>query len=59
MMITYRLIERLEDLAAKEDGVVRIVNKARATRLITDAAGNVIGVEFEKDGAMHSEFGPV
>jgi succinate dehydrogenase/fumarate reductase flavoprotein subunit len=59
MMITYRLIERLEDLAAKNDGRVRILTKARATKLLTNPTGAVIGVEYEKDGAMHAEYGPV
>lgn len=27
MMITYRLIERLEELASKPDGIVRVINK--------------------------------
>ena len=59
MMITYRLIERLEDLAAKGDGRVRILTKARATKLLTDASGAVIGVEYEHEGATHTEYGPV
>ncbi len=58
MMITYRLIERLEQLAEHSDAV-RIVNKCKANRLLTGADGSVIGVEYEKDGALHVAHGPV
>ncbi len=58
MMITYRLIERLEEIAEKSD-VVRIVNKARANRLITAPDGSTVGVEYEVDGSKHIAYGPV
>ncbi len=58
MMITYRLIERLEEIAEKSD-VVQIVNKARASRLITAPDGSTVGVEYEVEGANHIAYGPV
>ena len=57
MMITYRLIERLEEIAERSDDV-RIINKCRANRLLTGPDG-VIGVEYEVDGALHTALGPV
>jgi len=59
MTITYALMEKLEDIAVQEPNKVRIVKKARATRLIQDAQGGVIGVEFEQNGQTLSEYGPV
>jgi hypothetical protein len=58
MMITYRLIERLEQLSETNPSV-RIVNKARVTRLLTGPDGSVVGVEYDVDGTLYSARGPV
>ena len=39
--------------------LARIVTKAEAKRLVKSDAGAVVGVEFQKDGKMHVEYGPV
>jgi flavocytochrome c len=58
--ITYALMEALEKIMEDTNGeVARIVTKAEAKRLLTDGSGAVIGVEYEKNGTMHQEFGPV
>lgn len=60
MTITYALMEKLEDLAISQPANVRIVKKARVTRLLQDAAGKeVIGCEYTLDGQTYSEYGPV
>jgi len=59
MTITYALMEKLEDIATNEPHKVRILKKSKATRLIQDAQGGVIGVEFEQNGQKLSEYGPV
>lgn len=58
MVITYAQLERLEDLAESTPDRVKIVLKARVTRLITEE-GVVTGVEYEKDGKKTSVKGPV
>eukprot|EP01064_Diplonema_japonicum_P003845 TRINITY_DN1252_c2_g3_i1.p2 TRINITY_DN1252_c2_g3~~TRINITY_DN1252_c2_g3_i1.p2 ORF type:complete len:639 (+),score=233.84 TRINITY_DN1252_c2_g3_i1:63-1979(+) len=59
MTITYALLEKLEDILAKEPHRVRILTKAKATELIKDSAGEVIGCKYEKDGKSASAMGPV
>jgi len=59
MTITYALMEKMEQIAASGDGRARVMTKARATKLLTDNQGAVIGVEFEKDGQTFTEYGPV
>jgi len=59
MTITYALMEKLDDISRKQPDVVRILLKAKATKLLQDSNGTVIGVQFEKDGKLHEEFGPV
>ncbi|KAI9031298.1 fumarate reductase, partial [Hyaloraphidium curvatum] len=60
MTITYALMEKLEDLAISHPKNVRIIKKAKVTRLLQDAAGKeVIGCEYEHDGKLFSEYGPV
>jgi len=59
MTITYALLEKLEDIEKMTKGVdAKILTKAKATKLITEN-GNVIGVEYERDGKTHQEFGIV
>jgi len=58
--ITYALMEGLEKVMEETNGeLARIITKAEAKKLITDANNAVIGVEYEKGGAMHTEYGPV
>jgi hypothetical protein len=52
MTITYALMEHLEKVE-REGGPCRVVTKARVTKLLQDASGAVIGVEYEKDGQVH------
>ncbi len=60
MTITYALMERMEEIAKKEPHRARVVNRAKATRLLTDAAGAVVGVEYElKTGEKYTANGPV
>ena len=58
--ITYALMEGLEKIMEETNGeLARIITKAEAKKLVTDANNAVIGVEYEKGGAMHTEYGPV
>ena len=60
MTITYALLERLEEIEKKSGGkTARILTKAKATKLIKDGQGRVVGVEYERDGQTHKEEGIV
>merc|ERR1712048_640995 len=60
MTITYGLMERLEEIAETNDGRARIMLKTKVEKLLTDAAGNVCGVECSNSkGARIVEKGPV
>jgi len=60
MTITYALLEKLEEIEKKSEGkTARILTKAKATKLITDKNGAVVGVEYERDGKTHKEEGIV
>merc|ERR1712232_1016081 len=53
MTITYGLMEKLEDIAESGDGRAKIMLKTKATKLLTDKNGNVIGCEYvDKDGKV-------
>tara|TARA_B110000977_G_scaffold184944_2_gene249270 strand:+ start:16426 stop:17871 length:1446 start_codon:yes stop_codon:yes gene_type:complete len=53
-------MEALEKVMEDSRGdLARIVTKAEAKRLVKDAHGQVIGVEFSKDGQLRTEYGPV
>merc|ERR1719230_1530892 len=55
MTITYRLMERLEDIA-EESERAKIMLKTKVEKLLTDAGGNVIGVEgVTADGKSFTE----
>lgn len=58
MMITYRLMEKYDELVADGSGRARLVNKATVLALLRDG-DHVIGVEYEKDGQRFKEYGPV
>jgi len=60
MTITYGLMERLEEIEETNDGRVRILLKTKVEKFITDAAGNVCGVEATNNkGERILEKGPV
>lgn len=58
MTITYALMEKLEEISSKTPELARIITKACVTKLITEN-GEVVGVEYEKDGQKTTEHGPV
>lgn len=58
MAITYALMQRLEDLAETEPHRVKIIKKARVTKI--NCTGNdVTGVDYEFEGKTHTANGPV
>jgi succinate dehydrogenase/fumarate reductase flavoprotein subunit len=59
MMITYGLMEALDDIADASPETARVVNKATVTELLRDASGKVVGVEYTKKGKSFKEYGSV
>lgn len=58
-VITYAQMERLEDLAVSDPARVKIIKKARVSKLIKDDSGAVVGVEYLHGGKTESVYGPV
>ncbi|ORX38823.1 FAD binding domain-domain-containing protein [Kockovaella imperatae] len=58
MTITYALMEKLEDLTESQPDRVKIVKKAKVTKLIQEG-GKIVGVEYEREGQKHTEHGTV
>ncbi|KAL7418994.1 Osmotic growth protein [Cryptotrichosporon argae] len=58
MTITYALMEKLEDLAESQPDRVKILKKAKVTKVLKDGE-KVIGVDYEKDGKHYTEHGAV
>lgn len=58
-VITYAQLERLEDLAISSPERVKIIKKARVTKLVKDDSGAVIGVEYESNAKTETAYGPV
>jgi len=58
MVITYAQLERLEDLSVSDPERVKIIKKARVTKLIKES-GAVVGVEYEFKGKSEKAYGPV
>lgn len=52
-------MEKLEDLATKMPDRVRLIRKAKVVKLLSEGANNVVGLEYEQDGQLKKEFGPV
>ena len=52
-------MERLEDLAVSDPERVKIIKKARASKLLKDESGAVIGVEYTHNGQTSTAYGPV
>lgn len=59
MVITYAQMEALEGLAETEPERVKIIKKAKVTKLIKSSSGAVTGVEYEFDGKTFKEDGAV
>jgi succinate dehydrogenase/fumarate reductase flavoprotein subunit len=59
MVITYAQLERLEDLAQSIPDRVKILKKARVTKLLKDDSGTVTGVEYVHGGKTSTALGPV
>ncbi|KIY71113.1 Flavocytochrome c [Cylindrobasidium torrendii FP15055 ss-10] len=58
MVITYAQMERLEDLAVSDPNRVKILKKARVTKLLKEGDA-VIGVEYTQGGKTQTLHGPV
>jgi succinate dehydrogenase/fumarate reductase flavoprotein subunit len=58
MVMTYAQMEKLEDLAVSQPERVKILKKARVTKLLNDK-GAVTGVQYEHEGQLKEELGPV
>lgn len=52
-------MERLEDLAISMPERVKIIKKARVTKLVKDSDGSVVGVEYSHKGKTETAHGPV
>jgi len=52
-------MERLEDLAVSDPSRVKILKKARVTKLLKDDSGVVIGVEYIHNNTTSTAHGPV
>jgi flavocytochrome c len=59
MTITYALMEKYEAICEQSPERARMVTKAKVTRVLSDASGAAIGVEYEKDGKKFTEEGAV
>jgi len=59
MTITYALIQMVEKISERPDGLARIITKAKATRLLMNKANACVGCVYEKGGAEFQEHGPV
>ncbi|KAG2015835.1 acyl-CoA dehydrogenase, variant 2 [Coprinopsis cinerea AmutBmut pab1-1] len=57
--MTYAQMERLEDLAVSDPDRVKIIKKARVTKLLKDESGAVVGVEYSHADKTHTAYGPV
>ena len=52
-------MERLEDLTVSDPNRVKIIKKARVTKIVKDQTGAVIGAEYEHKGKIETAYGPV
>ncbi|KAJ7668470.1 fumarate reductase [Mycena polygramma] len=59
MVITYAQMERLEDLSVSNPERVKILKKARVTKLLKDDSGAVTGAEYSHGGKTETVYGPV
>jgi len=59
MTITYALMEKFDDLAREDATKARVVPNAVVDKLIQEADGTVVGVEYSTNGERFKEYGPV
>lgn len=61
MTITYALMEKLEEIQNSGSGLAKILTKCKVDKLLTDAAGNVVGCDYVdlKTNQRSSASGPV
>jgi succinate dehydrogenase/fumarate reductase flavoprotein subunit len=52
-------MEALEDLAVSSPERVKILKKARMTKLVKDESGAVVGAEYSHNGKTDTAYGPV
>jgi len=58
MVITYALMEALEQIAEDTPDRATILKKARVTKVLREG-DKAIGVEYEHEGKSYKEYGPV
>ena len=58
-VITYAQLERIEDLSVSIPDRVKVVKKARVTKIVKDESGVVVGVEYIHGGKTETAYGPV
>jgi len=59
MVITYAQLERIEDLSVSIPDRVKVLKKARVTKIVKDESGVVVGVEYVHGGKTETAYGPV
>jgi flavocytochrome c len=59
MTITYAMMDALEKVQAARPNEVKIITKARVTKLLREGNGPVTGVVYENGGKSVTECGPV
>eukprot|EP01091_Cochliopodium_minus_P017178 TRINITY_DN665_c0_g1_i1.p1 TRINITY_DN665_c0_g1~~TRINITY_DN665_c0_g1_i1.p1 ORF type:complete len:525 (-),score=214.66 TRINITY_DN665_c0_g1_i1:49-1623(-) len=59
MTITYALMEKFEQICEEQPHRAKLLTKTRATKLIKDETGAVIGVTFTNSDGEFTEYGPV
>ena len=58
-VITYAQLERIEDLSVSIPDRIKILKKARVSKIVKDESGVVVGVEYTHGGKTETAFGPV
>lgn len=58
-VITYAQLERIEDLSISIPDRVKVIKKARVSKIIKDESGTVMGVEYTHGGKTETAYGPV
>lgn len=59
MTITYALMEAIEKIQEEQPHRAKVLTKTKATRILTDANGAAIGVEYVTKGVPATAHGPV
>ena len=58
-VITYAQLERIEDLSVSIPDRVKVLKKARVSKIVKDESGAVVGVEYIHGGKTETAYGPV